>query len=193
MTKASQKRKKEGTRTEQIKKRFLENKEETEQEKAKRRKIRQERKRINKSQLVKLSSGIISTVLLLLLCLSLACVCWKYEVSCKKREQRTVHINTIHSNLPGNHQNQGENHEYEEVDEVFLNREASINDGQDVSSSRSSAGGSGICGIDSEGYLNPYHALKSIEITLQHGPCSEPSDIETSSIHTEENTLYFKN
>ncbi|CAC5379951.1 unnamed protein product [Mytilus coruscus] len=147
---------------------------------------------INKCQLVKLSAGIISTVLLLLLCFSLACVCWKYEVSCKKREQRTVHINTIHSNLSGNHQNQGENHEYEEVDEVFLNREASINDRQDVSSSRSSAGGSGICGIDSEGYLNPYHTLKSIEITLQHEPCSELSDIETSSIHTQENTLYFK-
>ncbi|VDI78990.1 Hypothetical predicted protein [Mytilus galloprovincialis] len=45
MTKASQKRKNEGTRIEQIKKRFLENKEERAQKIAKRRKIRQERKR----------------------------------------------------------------------------------------------------------------------------------------------------
>lgn len=138
---------------------------------------------INESQLVLFSFGIISTVLIILLCLTHACVCLKYEVSCKKREQQTNRTDTEHFNVSGNILQQGENHEYEEVDEGFLNRESSVNDRQDVSSSRSSARGSGICGVDSDGYLNPYHALKSIEITVEHGQCSELSDTETSFIH----------
>lgn len=139
---------------------------------------------IDENQHPILSIGITSTVWILLLSLSLACVCWKYEVTCKKREQRTVHINTTHSNISGIHLQQEQNHEYEEVDEGLLNRESSINDGQNGSSSRSSAGGSGICGIDSDGYLNSYHALKSIEITLEQGQYSEVSEIETSFIHS---------
>ncbi|CAG2204556.1 unnamed protein product [Mytilus edulis] len=146
---------------------------------------------INKSQLPVLAIGIPSTVLIILLCLSLACVCWKYEVSCKKREHGTESLNTTLPNELGSNPQQGETHQYDEVDDGFLNRESSINDGQDASSSRSSARGSGICGVDSDGYLNPYHALKSIKISLEQEPYFKLSDIETSVIHTEENTLYF--
>ncbi|CAG2218974.1 unnamed protein product [Mytilus edulis] len=71
-------------------------------------------------------------------------------------------------------------------------QESTINDGhEDVRISGSSTGGSGICGIDSDGYLNPYNALKSIDIRLDQGPSSDQLKTETSFIHTQENTIYF--
>ncbi|CAC5406476.1 unnamed protein product [Mytilus coruscus] len=140
--------------------------------------------------------GKICTVLIFLLLVSLVfvsltCICWKYEISCKNRWQGTVHTNLTHPNDSGNNPLQGETHQYDEVDDGFLNRESSINDGQDVRSSESSNEGSGICGIDSDGYLNPYNALKSIEIKLDQGSASDQLRTETSFIHTQENTIYF--
>lgn len=88
------------------------------------------------------------------------------------------HTNTTHPSEPGNNPHLVEIHEYEEVDDGFLNRESSINEEYDVRSSGSSTRGSGICGVDSDGYLNPYHALKSIEITIGQGPSSVQSSTE---------------
>ncbi|CAG2218976.1 unnamed protein product [Mytilus edulis] len=84
--------------------------------------------------------GGICTLLILLLLLSLVifcltCICWKYEVSCKKRERRSVHTVSTHPNEFGNNPPQGETHQYDEVDDGFLNRESSVNDGYDVRNS----------------------------------------------------------
>ncbi|CAC5406472.1 LAMC1 [Mytilus coruscus] len=75
---------------------------------------------------------------------------------------------TIHPNVSRNHAHQGEIHEYEGVDDGCLNQESSIYDVHRARSSGSSTRGSGICGIDSDGYLNPYRALKSIEIQMEY-------------------------
>ena len=114
-----------------------------------------------------------------------------FEVSCKNRERRSVHQVSTHPNESGNNPPQGETHQYDEVDDGFLNRESPVNDGYGVRNSGSSTGGSGICGIDSDGYLNPYNALKSIEIKLDQGTSSDQLKTETSFIHTQENTIYF--
>ncbi|CAC5406478.1 unnamed protein product [Mytilus coruscus] len=84
---------------------------------------------------------------------SLTCICWKYELSCKKRERRSVHTISTHPTGSGNNPLQGETHQYDEVDDEVLNRESSINDEHDVRSSGSSTGGSGICGVDSDGTI----------------------------------------
>ncbi|CAC5425766.1 unnamed protein product [Mytilus coruscus] len=136
--------------------------------------------------------GLSVTLLTFLLVVLLVCISLKYKVFCKKRDQSTDHTNTTHPNESGNNPQQVETHEYDEVDDGFLYRESSVNDELDLRSSRSSNGGSGICGIDSDGYLNPYHALKSIEITIGKGPSSEQSSTETSFIHAQENTVYFQ-
>ncbi|CAG2218977.1 unnamed protein product [Mytilus edulis] len=125
------------------------------------------------------------------ICVPLTCIYLKYKVSCKKRDQSTDHTNTTHPNEPENNPPRGETHEYDEVDDRFLNRESSVNDEFDVRSSGSSTVGSGICGVDSDGYLNPYHALKSIEITIDQGPSSEQSRTETSFIQAQENIVVF--
>ncbi|CAC5379942.1 unnamed protein product [Mytilus coruscus] len=122
----------------------------------------------------------------------LTCICFKYKVFSKKRDQSTDHTNTSHSNESGNIPQQVETHEYDEVDDGFLYRESSVNEEHRARSSGSTTGGSGICGIDSDGYLNPYHALKSIEITLGQGASSEQSSTETSFIPAQENTVYFQ-
>ncbi|CAC5401461.1 unnamed protein product [Mytilus coruscus] len=122
---------------------------------------------------------------------SLTCICWKYEVSCTKKEQNTDHANTTHPNVSGNNPQQGESHKYDEVDDGFLNLESSINDRHTGRYSGSSTRGSGICGIDSDGHFNPYHARKSIEITLGQGASSEQFSTVASVIHAEENTVYF--
>ncbi|CAG2232903.1 unnamed protein product [Mytilus edulis] len=77
---------------------------------------------------------------------------------------------------------QGETHEYEEVAAGVRNSELSNMSDQDVGSS-SSMTGSGICGTDSDGYLNPYHTLQSIPITFEHGPYSDLSNTTTSVLH----------
>ncbi|CAC5401463.1 unnamed protein product [Mytilus coruscus] len=151
----------------------------------------------NEIQIIPLIGKICIVLIFLLLVsivfVSLTCICWKYELSCKKRKQSAVHTSTSHTNESGNNPPQGETHQYEEVDDGFLNRESSINDRQEVRNSGSSTGGSGICGSDSDGYLHPYHALKSIEIEMEHGQCNEQSSTETSFIHVQENTVYFQN
>ncbi|VDI74077.1 Hypothetical predicted protein [Mytilus galloprovincialis] len=122
---------------------------------------------------------------------SLTCICWKYELSCKKRKQGTVATDTTHTNESGSNSPQGETHQYDEVDDGFLNRESEINDGQEVRSSESSNEGSGICGVDNDGYLNPYNALKSIRINLDQRSSCDQLTTETSFIHTQENTIHF--
>ncbi|XP_052078256.1 uncharacterized protein LOC127716173 isoform X2 [Mytilus californianus] len=136
--------------------------------------------------------GLILLIVVSLVIFSLTCICWKYELSCKNRWQGTDHNNTTHTNVSENYPPQGETHEYDEVDDGFLNRESSINNGHDVRNSGSSSGDIGICGIDSDGYLNPYHALKSIEITFEQGLSSERSSTQTSIINAQENTVYFQ-
>ncbi|CAC5425768.1 unnamed protein product [Mytilus coruscus] len=132
-------------------------------------------------QIVNIST--VSILFLLLVCVSLTYVCWKYEVSCKNRERRTVHINTIYPTESRNHAHQEEAHEYEGVDDGCLNRESSIYDGHRAKSSGSSARGSGICGIDSDGYLNAYHALKSIEFEVENTQYTDQSSTGTSFRH----------
>ncbi|XP_071124088.1 uncharacterized protein [Mytilus edulis] len=112
--------------------------------------------------------SIVSILFLLLVCVSLMYVCWKYEISCKKRERRTVQSSTNHTNRSRNHAHQGEAHEYVEINDGRLNRGSSIYYIHRARNSGSSTRGSGICGVDSDGYLNPYHALKSNEIEMDY-------------------------
>ncbi|CAG2204558.1 MEGF10_11 [Mytilus edulis] len=137
--------------------------------------------------------GLILLIVVSLVIFSLTCFCWKYELSCKNRWQGTDHTNRTHTNESGNYPPQGETQQYDEVDDVFLNQESSVNDEHDVRNSGSSTGGSGICGVDGDGYLNPYHALNSIEITIGQGTSSEQSSTETSYIQAQENTVSFQN
>ncbi|CAC5425765.1 unnamed protein product [Mytilus coruscus] len=110
----------------------------------------------------------------------------------KKRNQSTCCSDTLQFRESVNSPQQGETHEYEEVAVDLQNRESSMNGAQDVSSSSSLTGGSGICGTDSDGYLNPYHTPKSTSTTLEHGPYSELSNTETSFMHVLESPVYSK-
>ncbi|CAG2232904.1 unnamed protein product [Mytilus edulis] len=125
-----------------------------------------------------LSVGFSSIVLMIPLSVSLICICLKYELSCKKREHVIVFpgspSETAHQSQPG------VSHQYDEVDDGFLNRSSLIKDEKDLSGSESSTVRSGICGTDSAGYLNPYHTILSKEIALLQGPYSELSDTATS-------------
>ncbi|VDI64435.1 Hypothetical predicted protein [Mytilus galloprovincialis] len=86
---------------------------------------------------------------------------------------------------------QGETHEYEEVAAGVRNSELSNMSDQDVGSS-SSMTGSGICGTDSDGYLNPYLTPQSMPITFEHGPYSDLSNTATSVLHVLESQVFFK-
>ncbi|CAC5401462.1 unnamed protein product [Mytilus coruscus] len=122
---------------------------------------------------------------LLLVFVSLACFCWKYNITCKRRGQ----TNITHHDVSSSFSLQGDTHEYMEIDDGFLNVESQKNDAQSTRSSASLTGGSGICGVDNDGYLNPYQELKSIEITLSQEQSSEQSSTETSFIHAQENIV----
>ncbi|CAC5425767.1 unnamed protein product [Mytilus coruscus] len=65
-------------------------------------------------------SSIISTVLILLLCVALLWVFWKHEVLLKKRDKNTDRSNTIHSNVSANQSQLGETHENGEVEDGIL-------------------------------------------------------------------------
>ncbi|CAC5379947.1 unnamed protein product [Mytilus coruscus] len=128
------------------------------------------------------------TLLTFLLVVLRTCICLKYKVFSKKRYQNTDHTNTAHPNESGNNLQQVETHEYDEVDGGFLYRESSVNDEHDVRSSGSSTGGSGICGTDSDGYLNPFMCRNQLKLQYGQEPNSEQSSTETSFIHAQENT-----
>ncbi|XP_052076449.1 uncharacterized protein LOC127714429 isoform X2 [Mytilus californianus] len=125
---------------------------------------------------------------LLLVFVSLACFYWKYKFACKNRGQ----TNITHYDASSSFSLKGDTHEYMEIDDGFLNVESQKNDAHATRSSASSTGGSGISGVDNDGYLNPYQELKSIEITLSQEPSSEQLSRETSFIHAQENIVYIE-
>lgn len=134
------------------------------------------------------------TGIMLLLCVLVICICCKYKVSCQKRNQFRCCSDALHSSESVNssqQDEQGETHEYEEVVAGVRNSELSNMSDQDVGSS-SSMTGSGICGTDSDGYLNPYHTPQSIPITFEHGPYSDISNTATSVLHVLESQVFFK-
>lgn len=130
--------------------------------------------------MIMLCVGFSSIVLLLPLSVSLICLCLKYESSCKKKQHVTVFSGTFTPNETVAQSQPGVSHQYDEVDDGFLNRKFSTEDEKDLSSSDSSTVRSGICGTDSAGYLNPYHTIVSKEITLWQVPYSELSETDNS-------------